>query len=815
MEGHVLRGKRTFIGIPVDSDEETEPSKPCVRRFFQAKVHKVLAVRWFTKRLRKHPARRSCLADAPTPDEKVLLGKVLSSRQLMQRTTEMLQEFQREILGVKGFFDELGVAPEDVHPDVSQSLDRKEAIMRLAVKVIHKAKWLSLRTCYNDHMKYQEQELRILKQQHAQLQNQFATVRQDYLHEVAILRDQARVRGELGSEWDDSGDVVYFFDPVKALSPKEAEFMLAAVKEKVMMILEHNPKLGGVDMGQLEKLKEMKESRETEELRAALVQRGHELAQAEKSLAALREENGRNGVAKLSSAHEQMFAELEDKISQLRFEANALRTSSAREIKERQKTEKRLEVKSEECEELREALQRAELDRGSLQLEASQLKSQLEVAREENLDLHERENALQAQLAASFDANDALKKVVTRQRAIKDIAAEVSEASQESSEEGSEDLNLLEDFMDRELPAFTRPDSSAPTSRASRPENERLEELLHEAHQQLLEAWQQKEQQLHRAEELKLENAQLQRKLDKQSRGMLVMHAEANASGTTELAQFMQNLRQKLGSPRMDSPKSKDDVSMAFPELEKQLEEASQEAEASLKAVLGALQRFKRQEAGDIQSLQQESLSCQQKKQQLERQLMELRMSRLSKFKAKNGQKLQSLVPVCLQMLEDLSAKMQQLASENVALRQGLLSVSSNLGEATSVMKASASAKGDKDLQRFLHTVSSNVEQVPTVFNRLFNEGRKRDQRMEQQAHERRQSMMHSMLVHLSDDRADSKEDPRTTPKVALPDTTLGHIESLALRDPQVNPAICGRRMYHLRDPAPRILPGRPLSMGF
>ncbi|CAJ1336676.1 unnamed protein product, partial [Effrenium voratum] len=742
-------------GIPVDSDEETEPSKPCVRRFFQAKVHKVLAVRWFTKRLRKHPARRSCLADAPTPDEKVLLGKVLSSRQLMQRTTEMLQEFQREILGVKGFFDELGVAPEDVHPDVSQSLDRKEAIMRLAVKVIHKAKWLSLRTCYNDHMKYQEQELRILKQQHAQLQNQFATVRQDYLHEVAILRDQARVRGELGSEWDDSGDVVYFFDPVKALSPKEAEFMLAAVKEKVMMILEHNPKLGGVDMGQLEKLKEMKESRETEELRAALVQRGHELAQAEKSLAALREENGRNGVAKLSSAHEQMFAELEDKISQLRFEANALRTSSAREIKERQKTEKRLEVKSEECEELREALQRAELDRGSLQL-GGQLKSQLEVAREENLDLHERENALQAQLAASFDANDALKKVVTRQRAIKDIAAEVSEASQESSE-GSEDLSLLEDFMD-ELPAFTRPGSSAPTSRASRPENERLEELLHEAHQQLLEAWQQKEQQLHRAE---------------------------------------------------------DDVSMAFPELEKQLEEASQEAEASLKAVLGALQRFKRQEAGDIQSLQQESLSCQQKKQQLERQLMELRMSRLSKFKAKNGQKLQSLVPVCLQMLEDLSAKMQQLASENVALRQGLLSVSSNLGEATSVMKASASAKGDKDLQRFLHTVSSNVAQVPTVFNRLFNEGRKRDQRMEQQAHERRQSMMHSMLVHLSDDRADSKEDPRTTPKVALPDTTLGHIESLALRDPQVNPAICERRMYHLRDPAPRILPGRPLSMGF
>ena len=37
-----------------------------------------------------------------------------------------------------------------------------------------------------------------------------------------------------------------------------------------------------------------------------------------------------------------------------------------------------------------------------------------------------------------------------------------------------------------------------------------------------------------------------------------------------------------------------------------ELTAAGEEAEASLKAVLGALQRFKRQEAGDIQSLQQD-----------------------------------------------------------------------------------------------------------------------------------------------------------------------------------------------------------------
>ena len=47
---------------------------------------------------------------------------------------ERLQRFQREVCGVDGFFDELGVEPCRLHEEPLSS-SKKESLMRLAVQV--------------------------------------------------------------------------------------------------------------------------------------------------------------------------------------------------------------------------------------------------------------------------------------------------------------------------------------------------------------------------------------------------------------------------------------------------------------------------------------------------------------------------------------------------------------------------------------------------------------------------------------------------------------------------------------------------------
>ena len=85
--------------------------------------------------------------------------------------------------------------------------------------------------------------------------------------------------------------VVYFFDPAKALTAKETEFMLLAVKEKLTMILESNPRVAGcVDLGQFEKLKELRDNQEIQEMRQALVRKGHEITELRQNVTQLQED---------------------------------------------------------------------------------------------------------------------------------------------------------------------------------------------------------------------------------------------------------------------------------------------------------------------------------------------------------------------------------------------------------------------------------------------------------------------------------------------------------------------------------------------
>eukprot|EP00435_Cladocopium_sp_Y103_P058232 s647_g20.t1 len=462
-----------------DTESEEEEVKP-TRKVFQAKVQKLLAVRWFTQkrgvRLRHlrtvtlATARMSivddnCIASmnffgrrksicctdvAPTPEEEALLGKVLSSRHLMHKTMEMLQSFQREISGVDGFFDELGVQPSWVPGRLEDSLfadEKKESLMKLAVKAIHQAKWMSLRICYNDHMKQQdwtlstdelfmEQELKVLKQNYEKLRQQFAEVRQDYLQEVATLRDQVRIRPltfkqtepmdvETAGWMDESGgDVVYFFDPAKALTQKETQFVLHAVKEKLMMILEQNPRIGGaVDLGQLEKLKELKENKELEDLRSELVKRSHELIEAQRALRKLQEDGD---VAEMEKAQtppepgrnkhrfERMMLELEDKVSQLRHDAGNLKRQLHSESKEgwmeRHHAEQSLAELKAEHQELCERAE--ELER---QQSLGESLGELDFAQARSLDLQDSVTAWKAKMEALQQSQDELIQALKRQ----------------------------------------------------------------------------------------------------------------------------------------------------------------------------------------------------------------------------------------------------------------------------------------------------------------------------------------------------------------------------------------------------------------
>lgn len=763
MEAQVFKGRHSITAScsqQSDSETESEEEIKPTRKVFQAKVQKLLAVRWFTQKRGvryRHLRKSGCCTDvAPTPEEEALLGKVLSSRHLMHKTTEMLQSFQREISGVDGFFDELGVQPSWVGrlEDSLFADDKKESLMKLAVKAIHQAKWMSLRICYNDHMKQQEQELKVLKQNYEKLRQQFAEVRQDYLQEVATLRDQVRIRGDVETAgWMDEsgGDVVYFFDPAKALTPKETHFVLHAVKEKLMMILEQNPRIGGaggpVDLGQLEKLKDLKENKELEDLRSELVKRSQELIEAQRALRKLQEEMekaqtllepGRN-----KHRFERMVLELEDKVSQLRHDAGNLKRQLHSESKERHHAEQSLAELKAEHKALCETAEELERQQSLSESEVRALRAGLDFAQARWLDLQDSETAWKAKMEALQQSHDELVQALKRKPLHEGHGTETSES---------------DPFQDVGLTSF-QPDSSE----GKRQQNsDGSDGLLEEAHQQVIEALRQKDLSVAKCEDLRRENSQLKRELMRQSRGVLLMEAENNSQNANGLSSFLSSLQDRLSASPRASSKSKA-LNLSFPELEERLAEATTKASSSLKAVLQGLQKRRQLEPGVLQSLQEESLRSQREKQLLEQELFELRLQHLTKGMGAlnprskgDEEKLQALVACSLQFLQSMSQEMQLLANENT-LRESLLSFSSSLSQASSMV----SARGNRELESILSSITANAEcAVPAVFSRLFNDSRKLDPRLEQQAQERRESLMKSLILHLSEDRFDEAPKP-------------------------------------------------------
>ncbi|CAE7369701.1 mshA [Symbiodinium sp. CCMP2592] len=755
-----------------------------MRRSFQARVQRLLAVRWFTERpgiKTSQLSRKSyCPTARPCQEEEAVLGGVLTSPYLMQKTTELLQHFQHELTGMHGFFDELGVMPTkvsesrfggEVEPMSAQR--KKDIVMRLAVKAIHQSKWTALRICWSRYIQKQDKELKWLRQSYDELQQQFLTVRQDYLQELSMLRDQTRVRGDMDtSDWQIQGrgsDVVYFFDPAKALTPRETEFMLMAVKEKLTMILESNPRVAGcIDLGQFEKLKELRESQEVQNMRQVLVRKGHEVNELRQTVAQLQEELlAVPKTASTPAAHVHVMADLEEKVADLRSSAQQLKQEMRLEAKERRLAEGLLEAARLECSELQAAVEQMEADQSSLQSALSTSKRDLEEAEEHVQQLLGKERDLQVRLTNLNETCESLKKAVRRARIAESRKQPTSPKSPASYKTKS--IAFMEEPFTPEL--VPEPASVDSPSKSSADVDI---SLLDEAHEQLLEAWAKRDAEMAKVEELTQQNAQLRRQLAKQSQGLLLMDADNSAGEARHLASFVETVRaQLLTDADGEMGMGASEFQVSFPELEAELKVVSAEASQTLAAVRSALEQLQVGNAAPaeleaLQELQQKSLSCQSQKRDLEKKLLELSTKSLNGvLESETGpgedssaataatatRHMRGVTVAAVQLLTEVGQKMQELATENAELRGALLSLSARLTQATSLIQASPALSGDGTLQKCLTTMTKiNEDHVPAVFDRLFNGPRRPSMRLERQAQDRKSELMKSSCIHLADE---------------------------------------------------------------
>eukprot|EP00434_Breviolum_minutum_P010100 symbB.v1.2.008911.t1/scaffold560.1/size187392/6 len=501
------------------------------------------------------------------------------------------------------------------------------------------------------------------------------------------------------------------------------------------------------------------ENRELEEMKAELLKRSHELVETQRSLRKLQEEMEAATPSKRGKAprFERMMEELEEKLLQLRQDASILKRQLHAESKERHHAEESLKELQREHQELCQRAEDLEQQESFSQSEVRALRKELEFARAQSFDLQDAEIALKAKIEATQQSHAELIQVLARQQLWK---------GESLRSDPFEDGTALIDSSGQ---------SPEHIGNAGGKVSDTL--LLEEAHQQVIDALKEKDLSISRAEDFRRENAQLRRELARQSQGVLLMEAESNSQNVNNLASFLSSLQKQLttGPSSSRSPKGKGAISLAFPELEKRLVDANAEAGRSLKAVLQALRKPRTVEPENLQLLQQESLRCQQEKQLLEKELFELRLKHIHKGLGSltSGRKtkvaqveyegLQSLLACSLQFLESMSQNMQELTSENTLLRESLLSFSSSLSQASSMV----SGKGNQELESILTSITANAEcAVPAVFSRLFNNSRKVDPRLEQQAQERRQSLTKSLIYHLSEDRF-GKKDVFSTGRIA------------------------------------------------
>jgi len=213
------------------------------------------------------------------PGEQDFIGQVLNSSHLMRKTNDLLQPFLQVTSRVIGDAAITGSAG-GAKPGSATELACE------AAQVIHQAKVCTARLVFKEIVEPLRKASKQAKDKYDQLWKQYGSVRDEYLREVAMLREQSRVRADpelvLDGKWF---DVACFLDPVHMLSPEEMDFALRVVSEKLKMIFETNPAVTQtVDFGQVKRLATIMESREVQKLKGALDKKVHEITALQKQL---------------------------------------------------------------------------------------------------------------------------------------------------------------------------------------------------------------------------------------------------------------------------------------------------------------------------------------------------------------------------------------------------------------------------------------------------------------------------------------------------------------------------------------------------
>lgn len=205
-----------------------------------------------------HKAKHGRRLDKPLSDqEELFVSKMLCSTGLMAKSTRAVEDV---FLASKG-----------------EELDT-------ALSWLHKMKIYTARACWHDSSERLQRQLETLRADYTQLNDQFKTVRVEYLREVASLRDHVRVRGD-PEQGLPSFEATSYFSPECTLTPAELEYFGMALTEKLKMIFDTNPSVTAtIDFGQIERLKNRVENHQLELAKRELHDAKQEIAALEQVL---------------------------------------------------------------------------------------------------------------------------------------------------------------------------------------------------------------------------------------------------------------------------------------------------------------------------------------------------------------------------------------------------------------------------------------------------------------------------------------------------------------------------------------------------
>lgn len=226
------------------------------RERFQDAVHQVIA-NWRTKQA-----------------ERVTV--LLVARRAKKRFMTLFQalESREEQDFLSGVFKSLPIMLQEtawmqyMHNSLIRTMD-PTLVMDFICQSFFKLKSVTARCCWAEHVRPLREQQQRLEQQHSCLKAQFQRVREEYLQEVVVLREELRKRRDPEKEAAD-GDLVYFYDPVSSLTEGELMFASKVIREKLKMILQQSPGQAGPNMQQISSMEKQADESLIRELRATV-----------------------------------------------------------------------------------------------------------------------------------------------------------------------------------------------------------------------------------------------------------------------------------------------------------------------------------------------------------------------------------------------------------------------------------------------------------------------------------------------------------------------------------------------------------------